>query len=268
MRDASLARLAGSRKPWPTLQNRDVSESDTVTIVRDILGDAFGFDKYSEVTGELAIRGTFVDLAVKVDDTIQYLVEVKAIGLTLAENHLRQAVNYGANQGIPWVVLTNGVTWEVYRIKFERPVGHENVFSFDFLKLDLKHSEDLTRLFLLCREGTAKAAIEEFHERVRIINRFVLAAIIQSEPCLVVLRRELNRLRRGTNVTFEEIRHVLPDVLKRDVLEGEAPSEAQLRVKRAHAPRRKAARARARAAATKKTDLPVVPPTGTGAVPK
>ncbi len=58
----------------------------------------------------------------------------------------------------------------------------------------LKHSEDLTRLFLLCREGTAKAAIEEFHERVRIINRFVLAAIIQSEPCLVVLRRELNRL--------------------------------------------------------------------------
>ncbi len=43
------------QKALADAQNRDVSESDTVTIVRDILGDAFGFDKYSEVTGELAI---------------------------------------------------------------------------------------------------------------------------------------------------------------------------------------------------------------------
>ena len=54
------------------------------------------------------------------DGKIEYLIEVKAIGLSLKENHLRQALGYGANNGIPWVVLTNGLVWELYRIKFEK----------------------------------------------------------------------------------------------------------------------------------------------------
>lgn len=98
-------------------KDRDVNESDTVTIIGDILSNVFGFDKYAEVTSEQSIRGTYCDLAVKLDGSIKYLIEVKAIGMTLKENHLRQAVNYGANQGIPWVVLTNGIDWEIYKIK-------------------------------------------------------------------------------------------------------------------------------------------------------
>ena len=43
---------------------RDVNESDTVTIITDILSDVFGFDKYTEITSEQQIRGTFCDLAI------------------------------------------------------------------------------------------------------------------------------------------------------------------------------------------------------------
>ncbi len=89
--------------------DRDINEADTVAIVKDIFSDIMGFDKYTEITREYAIRGTFCDLAIKIEDKLQYLVEVKAIGLDLQENHLRQAVNYGVNQGVQWVVLTNGV---------------------------------------------------------------------------------------------------------------------------------------------------------------
>ena len=74
-------------------KDRDVNESDTVTIVTDMLGGVFGFDKYADITSEQAIRGTYCDLAVKRGDAIQYLIEVQAIGLNLKENHLRQAVN-------------------------------------------------------------------------------------------------------------------------------------------------------------------------------
>lgn len=116
-------------------KDRDVNESDTVTIITDILSDVLGYDKYSDITSEQAIRGTYCDLAVKHDGKAKFLIEVKAIGLTLRENHLRQAVNYGANQGIPWVVLTNGLRWEIYRIKFEQPIAHEVVCAFDFLDL-------------------------------------------------------------------------------------------------------------------------------------
>jgi hypothetical protein len=59
------------------IQKKDISEADTVTVINDILADACGYDKYHEVTSQYAIRGTFVDLAVRVDDDIRFLVEVK-----------------------------------------------------------------------------------------------------------------------------------------------------------------------------------------------
>lgn len=214
-------------------KDRDVNESDTVTIITDMLSDVFGFDKYSEVTSEQAIRGTYCDLAVKLDGKIQYLMEVKAVGLTLKENHLRQAVNYGANQGIPWVVLTNGVCWEIYKILFEKPVGFEHVCSIDFLALSPRKADHQQHLFILCREGLAKAAIEDFHEHVQIVNRFVLGALIQTDPVMSLLRRELKRLAPGAKVEMAEVRDLLPDVLKRDVLEGDLADQAKARVSRA-----------------------------------
>ena len=53
---------------------RDVGEADTVTIIKDMLADVFGYDKYSEVTSEFAIRGTYCDLATKIDGVLQTLI--------------------------------------------------------------------------------------------------------------------------------------------------------------------------------------------------
>ena len=66
--------------------------------------------------------------------------------MTLKENHLRQAMGYGANQGIPWVVLTNGINWEIYRIKFERPIDCEHTCSIDMLELNPRKADDIERL--------------------------------------------------------------------------------------------------------------------------
>lgn len=45
-------------------RDRDVSEADTVTLVKDLMCEVFGYDKYAELTSEHAIRGTYCDLAV------------------------------------------------------------------------------------------------------------------------------------------------------------------------------------------------------------
>ena len=214
-------------------KKRDVNESDTVTIVTDLLADVFGYSKYTEITSEQAIRGTYCDLAVRENGQIKFLIEVKAVGLTLRENHLRQAVSYGANQGIPWIVLTNGVAWEIYKLKFEQPISYDQVCAFDILELAPRKATDQETLFLLCKEGLAKAAIESFHHRVQVVNRFVVAAVIQSEPVLSVVRRELKRLSPDTRVTVEEIAELLPDVLKRDVVEGDTAAAAKRQVSRA-----------------------------------
>ncbi len=214
-------------------KDRDVNESDTVTIITDVLAAVFGYDKYTDITSEQAIRGTFCDLAVKQDGKLKFLIEVKAIGLTLRENHLRQAVNYGANQGIPWVVLTNGLRWEIYRIRFEQPVHHEEVCVFEFLDLSPRKSETHETLYLLSKEGIGQSAMEAFHEHVQVVNRFIVGALVASDPVLSVIRRELKRLAPDCGVTTEELARILPDVLKRDLLEGDVASEAKKRVARA-----------------------------------
>jgi len=213
--------------------DRDVNESDTVTIVVEMLADLFGFDKFTDITSEQEIRGTYCDLAVKHEEAVNYLVEVKAVGLTLKENHLRQARDYGANKGIPWVVLTNGNDWEIYRISFDRPITCVHTCSFSILELSGRKSEDIERLYILCKEGLAKSAMKQFHEHAQNVNRFVLAAVIQSEAVLDDLRREVRRIADGANVTIDEIKALLPEVLKRDVVEGESSKQAQRRVKKA-----------------------------------
>ncbi|HOX46884.1 MAG TPA: type I restriction enzyme HsdR N-terminal domain-containing protein [Myxococcota bacterium] len=214
-------------------KDRDVNESDTVSIIKDMLAEVFGYDKYVDVTSEFAIRGTFCDLAIKIDNKVEFLIEAKAIGLELKDSHLKQAIDYGANNGAPWVILTNGVDWRLYKVKFEQPINYDFVCSYNFMDLDTKNEEHLEKLFLVCKEGLVKAAREEFHERMLTVNRFVIGALVLTDDVVGAIRRELRKVSDGVLVAPEAILAILKsEVLKRDVLEGEEAEAAQTRVKR------------------------------------
>ena len=167
---------------------RDVGESDTVTIVTDMLAEIFGYDKYSEITSEHAIKGTYCDLAIKLEGGIQSIIEVKAIGIGAKDQHVKQAVDYAANQGVEWVVLTNGVTWRVYKVFFVRPIDHEMVIEFEFLSLNSRTQQHLELMYLFCKEGWAKSVLGDYHTHKQALSRFFLGAIILSEPVLEVIR--------------------------------------------------------------------------------
>lgn len=213
---------------------RDVNESDTVTIIKDVLAEVFGYDKFLELTSEFAIRGTFVDLAIKFDGVPQMLIEVKAIGLELKDSHTKQAVDYAANLGVEWVALTNGDNWHVYKITFGQPIGQELVFEFDFLSLNHKSANDIERLYLLTKEGWSKSVLGEYHAQMQVLNRYLIAATIFTDPVLDVIRRELRRVSPDVKIETENIREVLKqEVFKRDVEEGERAEEAKQIIKRA-----------------------------------
>lgn len=227
---------SGLKRLVPVIEQqriRDVSEADTVTLVKDILADIFGYDKWTELTGELAIRGTFCDLAVKLDDKICELVEVKAIGLTLNDRHLKQCVDYGANQGIEWIILTNGAVWQLHHIIFAKPIDSMLVLSVDLTTLDHKKENDLESLFPFTKEGFRKGVPGELRDRKDATSRYVFAALLlNNESICNMIRRELRRI-VDVYVPDEEIRKILEiDVVKRDALEGPEAIEAANLVKR------------------------------------
>lgn len=215
-------------------KSKDVSEADTVTLVKDMLTDIFGYDKYNELTSEQQIRGTFCDLAVKIDGKIRILIEVKAAALGLNESHLRQSINYGAQEGIEWIVLTNGIDWRLYRIKFGQPIDFELVSAFSITAVNLKSEEDRRKLFLLCREGIALDAMGVYHQHVSLMNKFTVAQVVMSEAVVGTIRRELRRLFPDLKIDPEDVSDLLfNEILKREVVDGDKVKEAQSRIKRA-----------------------------------
>ena len=232
-----LDRFTTDLKKFQTVANshktRDVSEADTVTLVKDILANIFGYDKYEELTSEQQIRGTYCDLAVKIDGNIKYLIEVKAAAINLNNSHLQQALNYGANHGIEWVVLTNSLDWKLYRIKFAQPIDFEEISTFNLANLNLKSDDDLNKMFLLCREGISNDAMGQYHQHTQLVNKFMIAQIAMSEPVVGLIRRELKKLFPELKVELEQISDILVnEVLKREVIEGEKVKETQLKIKK------------------------------------
>lgn len=215
-------------------KSRDANESDTVIIVTDMLSEVFGYDKYSEITSECSIRGTWCDLAIKIGGTFEYLIEVKAIGLDLKDAYTKQAVDYSANQGTDWVLLTNADIWRVYKVTFAKPIVSELVLEVNFSQLNSKKTSDIEQLYNLTREGWTKSALGEFHTQQQALSRFFMGALVVSNPVLEVLRRELRRISPDVRINLEQIKAVLTsEVLKREVVESEKAQEAHKKISRA-----------------------------------
>lgn len=213
------------------LRQRDVAEPDTVTAVKDILEVVFGYDKYLELTGEYQIRGTYCDLAVKIDNKVRYLIEVKSAGTDLNESHVRQAVDYAAKEGIEWVVLTNALEWRLFRLKFAQPIEQEEVVILDFANMDLKNEGDLNKAFVFAKEAIGEKAMDAYHRHSQLLNRYTIADLVRTEPVVSVIRREFRKLFPDVKVDKEDIAEILEtEVLKREVVESDKAHESTRRI--------------------------------------
>jgi hypothetical protein len=229
----------GIKKFQPILaaaQAHEANEADTVKIITDMLSEIFGYDKYTEITSEKAIRGTFCDLSIKVNDVTQSLIEAKAIYQDLKEGFVKQAVDYAANDedGIDWVVLTNGIIWRVYKVIYSKPVDHELVVEIKFLELDHRNPDDLQILFLFTKESWAKSALNDCYEQKQALSKFSIGAILSTDMVVSAIRKNLRLISPDVKINAEKIRSVLEqEVIKKEILEGDKADEARKRITKA-----------------------------------
>ena len=60
-------------------------------------------------------------------------IEVKRVATKLSTRHLRQVEMYAVNEGVEWIILTNGSVWQVYRITGGLPVVIDLALEVDLL---------------------------------------------------------------------------------------------------------------------------------------
>jgi predicted type IV restriction endonuclease len=211
------------------IKKKDANESDTVTVITDIFQDIFGYDKYADITSEYSIRGTYCDLAILNDHKkIEFLVEAKAVSVALNDNHIKQALDYGANAGVNWVVLTNAEIWMLYKIKFGKPIDKELVSEFNLLEINQKSDKDLEPLFVISKDGQEKSIIDDFYSSIQVKNKFIIGCLLNSPDVYALLRRTMKKLFDDVKISEQEIADIMAnDIIKREIIDSEESKKAK-----------------------------------------
>jgi predicted type IV restriction endonuclease len=200
-------------KPLHELKARDANEGDTRLVVTDILCEGLDYDKFRDLTTEYMVKQDFADYGVRIDKQLVAFIEVKRISQKLNERHLRQVQMYAVNEGIEWMVLTNGAVWQAYHLTGGLPIIINMAFEIDLLGPEsLEEKSEL--MFLLHREALKRRRIDESWKHRAATEPKALLELILSEALLEQIRKEVKR-RTGIITTPE----ALSEVIKTEIVD-------------------------------------------------
>ena len=180
-------------------REENLNEADTVQRIIKVFEEVFGYDPLGEISRECQIRDKYVDIALKIDGAIRFLVEVKSAGMELRDRHIEQAQHYAAVGNIPWVVLTNGVAWVLYHLSFDEGVEYVRAFSVDLESDPI--DEVAQQLRILHRQSVTKGEMEEYWQHRAALRPESIGQAIFHEETLRLIRREI---RRHENILIDE----------------------------------------------------------------
>ncbi len=196
-------------KKYLTKKIIDLDESGTRLMVNTLLTDVLGYIPIEEVKTEYLIKGTYADYVIQIKGVRHFLVEVKSFSLKLSENHLRQAINYGANEGIEWILLTNGKQFELYKILFGKPIEKRKIFSID-LTDSSKIRKSAECFQYLHKDNVTKKGLKQYWNRCEALNPTTVAGILYDTKILNFIKKIL-KIKFKNKFSDEEVK----DAMKR-----------------------------------------------------
>lgn len=201
------------RKQFFTKDLQELDESGTRIMVNHILTDLLGYKSFEEIKTEYMIKGTYADYVVQIDGTQHFLVEVKALSLALSNKHLRQAIEYAANEGVEWVILTNGRILQLYKVIFAQPIDSKLVFEINLSNPDTSKG-CLECLQFLHRDAIPKKGLNQLWNNFIATEKTTIASLLLSKPGISFLSKQI---RSKFKSKFEE--KVIIEALRRMISE-------------------------------------------------
>lgn len=211
-----LSALKRYRKKYLVGKYSELDESATRLMINSFLTDILGFESLDEVKTEYMIRGTYADYIIQMKGKRYFIVEVKSMGLDLSPKHLRQAVNYAANEGIDWALLTNARRFDFYKILFTKPIDSRRVFSVDLSdEAQLKTAAD--NLQYLTRTLLSQKGLDKLWHKYSALEPRNLSRLLFSKPIINYIRRELKRSHK-TKFDDDEIKNVIERIIEEEII--------------------------------------------------
>ncbi len=170
----------------------ELDESGTRILVNTFLTDVLGYVPIEEIKTEYMIRGTYADYVIQLKEDRQFLVEVKALSFALSDKHLRQAINYGANEGIEWALLTNGKFFAFYKILFTKPIDSREVFSLD-ISDSSQFKSCVEILQYIHREAVLNKGLSILWNKTCALDPLNVAGLLLAPPVTNFIKRTLKK---------------------------------------------------------------------------
>lgn len=212
------------RKFAPTfIAARDASlnEADTVLRLCKCFETVFGYDAIDDISREANLKNKFVDICLKIDGKIKILVEAKAASVKLKNNHIEQAQSYASHNNYPWVLLTNGVDWNLYHLTFGDGIDYQLAFSVS-LKDEDGIDQASEKLAHLQKLAVKKGGLDEFWKSSTAMSAGSIGKSLFTETVLGALRKQIRKDCKIL-VDHEELADALHEMLTIDAREQIGP---------------------------------------------
>ena len=139
-----------------------------------------------------AFRTEFADHGVRIAKQLVAFIEVKRITTKLGAKHLRQVEMYAVNEGVQWMILTNGQVWQAWHLTAGLPVVLDLALEVDLLG-EGGPTQKAETLFYLSKEAFKRHLIDELWKVKAATSPESLAAVVTSETVIEQIRKELRR---------------------------------------------------------------------------
>lgn len=182
-------------------QNLEVDESATRIMVNSLLSTVLGYAELDDIKTEYNIRGTYADYVIQLARKKHIVIEVKSIQIDLSANHLRQAMGYAADEGIDWILLTNGRQVKLYKVIFAKPVTRHLVFEYDLTDLSTlkKAAQDIT---YISKASILKGELSDYWKRFDALTPVSLIKAIYTDDVIRAIRL---RLKKNSGINFGQL---------------------------------------------------------------
>ena len=150
-------------------RDESLNEADTVQRICHFFDKVLGYDPLRDIGREAEMKGKYVDVSIKIDDQVRLLVEAKAAGVRLRDRHIEQAQAYASRNNYQWVLLTNGVDWNLYHLTFEEGIEYERAFTVN-LDAEAGLEEAAARLGVLHKKSLSRGQLDEYWEKTTALG--------------------------------------------------------------------------------------------------
>ena len=197
------------------------NEANTVQYLCRFFEEVLGYDGLQDISREVNINDKYIDICLKIDEKVHLLVEAKSAVHQLRDHDIEQAQRYASEKKLNWVLLTNGVDWQLYHLTFKEGIKYEHAFLVS-LGDEGALDEAAQKLGILHKQSIQQGDLDLFWKKATALSATSIGKVLFSESVLRLLRRELRR-EKGLLIDSEDLAKSIHEMLCKEAREQIGP---------------------------------------------